>query len=135
FNLLGFALPGVLAAVLALRARAALVPDASLPARLGWTLALLAALALAAQGLLPLDPGAPDEARSRLHGVAWAIWEIAFVAATLLLALDGALVRARAAAWHAAAGTAVLVFASLATPLVAAAPAQRMAFAAWFAWL
>ncbi|MBJ7574306.1 DUF998 domain-containing protein [Luteimonas sp. MC1828] len=135
FNLLAFVIPGALAAMLALRARGALAGHAALAARLGWTLALLAALAFVAQGLLPLDLDAPDQARSRLHGAAWAIWEIAFVAATALLALAGARVRRATAALHAAAGVAVLVFASLAGDAMPAALVQRIAFAAWFAWL
>jgi hypothetical protein len=135
FNLLAFVVPGALAAMLALRARGALTGSAALAARLGWTLALLAALAFAAQGLLPLDLDAPDQARSRLHGAAWAMWEIAFVAATVLLALAGARTRPVVAAGHAMAGAAVLVFASLAGDAMPAALVQRVAFAAWLIWL
>ena len=135
FSLLAFVLPGALAALLAMRARGALPPAASMAARLGWTLALLAALAFAAQGLLPLDPAALDEARSRLHGMAWAIWEIAFVAAALLLALGVARTHPVNAAGHAAAGATVFVFASLAGEVMPAALVQRIAFAAWFVWL
>lgn len=135
FNLLAFLVPGALAAVLALRARTALRPPAALAARLGWTLALLAALAFAAQGLLPLGLDAPDQAHSRLHGAAWATWGIAFVAATVLLALADARTRPAMAAVHAAAGAAVLVFASLAGDALPAPLVQRIAFAAWFGWL
>src|SRR5690606_10859912 len=54
FNLAAFVVPGVLAAFVALCRRGALAPGASRLLGLGWTLALLAALAFAAQGLLPL---------------------------------------------------------------------------------
>lgn len=74
FNLLAFVVPGLLAAFVALRRRDRLPPGAGLGARLGWTLALLAAAAFAAQGLLPLDARAPDAGQGRLHGVAWGLW-------------------------------------------------------------
>lgn len=135
FNVLGFVVPGALAAAVALRARDALAAPAALAARLGWTLAFLAALAFTAQGLLPLDLDAPDQARSRLHGTAWALWEIAFVAATVLLAVTGARTRPAVAVLHAAAGATVFAFASLAGEAMPAALVQRVAFAAWFAWL
>src|SRR3546814_9922281 len=56
FNALGFVLPGVLAALVAWRLRASLDAGAPWAARIGAWLALLSALAFAAQGLLPLDP-------------------------------------------------------------------------------
>src|SRR3546814_2634837 len=56
FNVLGFVLPGVLAALVAWRLRASLDDGAPWAARIGAWLALLSALAFAAQGLLPLDP-------------------------------------------------------------------------------
>src|SRR3546814_13937042 len=55
FNELGFVLLGVLAAPVAWRLRAGLGDRATLAARIGSVLAQLAGMALAAQGLLPLD--------------------------------------------------------------------------------
>ena len=136
FNLLGYLMPGLLAGFVALRRRAALPQGAGLAARLGWSLALLAALAFAAQGLLPLDASAPDAGRGRLHGVAWALWGIAFAAAAALLAV--AAVRGRrplAAFGHLGAGGLVFALGWLAAEAVPAPLAQRLAFAAWFAWV
>lgn len=136
FNLLGFIVPGLLAGFVALRRRDLLPGGAGAGARLGWTLALLAAAAFAAQGVLPLDATAPDAGRGRLHGVAWGLWWIAFTAAALGLA--GSALRARRwlpAAGHLAAGLLVAVAAGLDAGALPAALAQRVAFAAWFAWL
>lgn len=136
FNLLAFVLPGLLAAFVALRGRAGLRRAAPLSARLGWTLALLAALAFAAQGLLPLDPAEPDAGRARLHGVAWSLWGIAFAAAAGALALAALRAgRAGVAMGHVLAGGLVVVLAFGAPAAVPAALAQRAAFAAWFGWL
>lgn len=136
FNLLGFVLPGLLAAFVALHRRRGLPPSAPLAARLGWTMALLAALAFAAQGLLPLDASAPDAGRGRLHGVAWGLWGIAFAAAATALSMAALrLQRGLAAAGHLAAGVFVFSLAWLAADLVPAALAQRAAFACWFAWI
>lgn len=135
FNLCAYLLPGLLAAFVALHARATVQPS-SAAARIGWTLALLAALAFAAQCFFPLDATRPDAGRGRLHGVAWALWGIAFAAAAVTLALSS-LRQARwsAAAVHLCAGLVVfglgwLSEGSLATPL-----SQRLAFGGWFAWL
>lgn len=136
FNLLAFVVPGVLAAVVALRRRAGLDPAAPLSARLGWTFVLLAALAFAAQGVLPLDLAEPDAGRARLHGVAWGLWGIAFTAAALALALAALRVRRPlAAAGHFGAGILVFSLAWLAADALPVALAQRGAFATWFAWL
>ncbi|GGK07358.1 DUF998 domain-containing protein [Luteimonas terricola] len=136
FNLLAFVVPGLLAAFVTMRRRGALPASSLLSARLGWTLALLSALAFAAQGLLPLDPVEPDAGRGRLHGVAWGLWAIAFAAAALALSVAGlAARRPRAAACHFAAGVLVFALAWLLGDAVPVALAQRAAFASWFAWL
>lgn len=136
FNLCGYLLPGLLAAYVALRARATLAPVPGAAARFGWTLALLAALAFAAQGLLPLDTMGPDAGRGRLHGVAWALWGIAFSSAAAALSL-AALRQARwaVAAVHLCAGLAVFGIGWLSEGWMAAPLAQRLAFFGWFAWL
>ncbi|MGY0611625.1 MULTISPECIES: DUF998 domain-containing protein [unclassified Luteimonas] len=136
FNLLGFLFPGLLAAFVALHRRGGLPPSAPLSARLGWTMALFAALAFAAQGLLPLDGSAPDAGRGRLHGVAWGLWGIAFAAAATALSMAALrMCRWRAAAGHFIAGALVFSLAWLAADLVPAPLAQRAAFACWFAWI
>lgn len=136
FNLCAYLLPGLLAAFVAHRARVALPPSSGADARIGWTLALLAALAFAAQGLLPLEASAADAGGGRLHGAAWAAWGIAFTAAAVSLALASAR-RARwpAALAHLGAGALVSGFGWLSGALVAAPLAQRLAFAAWLAWV
>lgn len=136
FNVTAYLAPGLLAAAVALRRRARAGATASLAARLGWSLGLLAAIAFAAQGVLPLDPVAPDAGAGRLHGVAWAAWGLAFTAATLLLGLaELGRGRAGAAAGHLLAGALVFACGWWAIDVLSPAVAQRLAFAAWFAWL
>src|SRR3546814_10898701 len=74
FNVLGFVLPGVLAALVAWRLRASLDDGAPWAARIGAWLALLSALAFAAQGLLPLDPRGLEADASRMHATMWTLW-------------------------------------------------------------
>lgn len=136
FNLLAFVVPGLLAAFVVMRRRAGLAAGAGMGARLGWTLALLAALAFAMQGLLPLDASAPDAGRGRLHGVAWSVWGIAFAAAALALVASALRAGNRwAALGHFGAGVLVFAPAWLATDALPVALAQRLAFAVWFTWL
>ena len=131
FNLLVFVAPGALLAAVAWRLRARLPAGTGIAARLGSAMLLLAALAYAAQGLLPLDPEEPDAGASRLHATAWTLWWIAFLAgAALLAACVRALRPATALAW-------LLVFAPgvLAPALLGTGISQRLAFAAWFVWM
>src|SRR3546814_1754845 len=74
---LGFLLPGVLAALVAWRLRASLDDGAPWAARIGAWLALLSALAFAAQGLLPLDPRDLESDASRMHATMWTLWWVA----------------------------------------------------------
>src|SRR5262245_48854967 len=67
FNLLGFVLPGALAAVVALRLRTRLPSRAGWAGRIGVALLLLSTLAFTAQGLLPLDPAELDGPVSQWH--------------------------------------------------------------------
>lgn len=138
FNVLAFILPGAIAAWLAWRLRDALPVQVGLPARLGWRLVFLSALAFAAQGLLPLDPIDLDARPSRLHAVAWMLWWIAFVPGAGLLAWSALVARPRrlaAFATHVVAAGCVLGFVWLPGEGIAAGIAQRIAFAAWFGWL
>ncbi|MGH8077272.1 MAG: DUF998 domain-containing protein, partial [Lysobacter sp.] len=70
FNLLGFLVPGLLAALVAVALRGQLDRSRWM-ARLGPWLWLLSAFAFAAQGMLPLDPTDLDAQSSRLHATAW----------------------------------------------------------------
>lgn len=136
FNALGLVLPGALAAVVAWRLRAAIGDDGPWTARIGAWLALLSALAFAAQGLLPLDPGDLESDASRAHATAWTLWWVAFVPAAAMLAAG--LWRGRASrALVLASVIAAIVVAVLATlplDLLALAVSQRVVFAAWLVW-
>jgi len=137
FNACGFVLPGALAAFVAWRLRAAVGDGGAWAARIGAWLALLSALAFAAQGLLPLDPRDLESAASRAHATAWTLWWVAFLPAAVLLAWG--LLRMRAARVLAVASViaAVAVAALVLLPLdlLPSPVAQRAAFAVWFAWL
>jgi hypothetical protein len=138
FNLLGYVLPGAIAAGLAWGLREALPDSAGLAARLGWRLAFLSALALAAQGVWSLDASDLDARASRLHAVAWTSWWVAFVPGAALLAWSAwgrAPRRIATGLVHAAAAGLVLAFAALPATQLGAAISQRLAYAVWFAWL
>lgn len=135
FNLLGWVLPGVLAAVAVLDLQRRLPPDAGWLARVGVQLLLLAALAFAAMGLLPLDVEDLDGVASQRHASAWMVWVLGFVAGSLLLGI-GALRRHGALAWLALACGSLAAILAFALQGVLPAPlAQRGAFLVWAAWL
>ena len=100
-------------------------------ARIGATMLLLSALAYAMQGMLPLDPDQADGGSTRLHAVAWTLWWIAFLAGAALLAVSLRGLRlATVVAWLLLLGAGVLLPELLGTGI-----SQRLAFAAWFAWM
>lgn len=136
FNVLGFVLPGLLAAFVAWRLRVAMGDNAPWVARIGAWLALLSAIAFVAQGLLPLDPGDLESDASRAHATAWTLWWVALLPATLLLALGlrgESESRARVLASIVVA-VVVVALAMLPLDLLAPAFAQRVVFATWLAW-
>ena len=137
FDAFGFALPGLLAAFVAWRVRAEVGDGAAWPARIGAWLALLSALAFAAQGVLALYPRDLESTASRAHATAWTLWWVAFVPAGALLATGVRGMRAGLpfAAACAIAAAAVGLLALLPLDLLAPALAQRVAFAAWLAWV
>lgn len=136
WNLAGFVLPGLLAAVAlqgvhrALRAR-----DAGIVARVGATLLLLSAIAFAAQGLFPLQLGrALDAGSARLHIAAWTLWWLAAVAGFVVLALGS--VRRPASAIAAILAGALMLVALHAPALpLPGGVRERFALASWFGWI
>ena len=86
FDVFGFLLPGLAAAWIAWGLRAALPAGSGWIARIGAQLVLLAALAFAAQGLLPLDLENTDGGAGRGHAAAWLGWALAFPLGALALA-------------------------------------------------
>lgn len=131
FNLVGFMLPGLLAAVVAHGLYLRLPVGAGWLARIGARMVLLSALAFAVQGLLPLDPQDLDARASGLHASAWTMWWIAFAAGAPLLALGMSGLRTITAA---AVGT--LLAMMFATAAMLEPPiTQRIALAAWLLWL
>ena len=137
FNLSGFVLAGVLAALAALDLRHRLPADAGWPARVGAQLLLLSALGFIGLGVLPLDPEDLHNDASSLHATAWLLWWVAFVPGAALFALG---MRGRSGwgpaviASGVAAGI-VLFSALVAVALMPAGIAQRLGYAAWLGWL
>ena len=136
WNVLGFLVPGLLAAVALQGVRDALRDaDASLVARVGVTLVMLSALAFAAQGLLPMQLGrAVDTGPARLHVVAWTLWGLSALAGFAVLAV-GRLRRPGSALAALAVGAAMA--AALHTDAFASTGAlrERIALALWFGWI
>lgn len=137
FNLLGFVLTGVLAAIVALDLRHRLPADAGWPARVGAQFLLLSALGFISLGVLPLDPDDLHNNASSLHATAWLLWWVAFVPGAMLFAFG---VRRRGG-WRptvtasAVAAMVVLFSALIAVALMPAGIAQRLGYAAWLGWL
>lgn len=137
FNVCGFVLPGVLAAVALWSLRSALPRCASWPARIGAQLLVLSAIAFALQGVLPLDLDNPDGSASAVHAMAWTAWWLVFSAGALALA--GGLLRVSRrsgvvtmCALIALAMPALVLLAPLWIPN---AVAQRAAFLLWLGWV
>ena len=137
FNLLGFVLTGVLAAVAALDLRHRLPADAGWPARVGAQLLLLSALGFIALGVLPLDPDDLHNEASSLHATAWLLWWVAFVPGAALFALGmRGRSRWRPVVTASIVAAAVVLFSALiAVALMPAGIAQRLGYAAWLGWL
>lgn len=137
FNLVGFVLPGLLAAGVAECLRRTLPTGAGWAPRVGSQMLLLAGLAFAAMGALPLDVDDLHGPASQLHASAWMIWVLGFVAGTMLLAVSGLRQAHGRALGVLALGCGVLAaLAAFALQGVLPAPlAQRLAFACWAVWL
>jgi len=136
FGVFGFVVPGLATAWVALGLRSQLPPPAGWSARIGAQLALLAALAFAAQGLLPLDLENQDAGASRWHALAWLSWALAFPLAGLGLAAGlprDAGMRSLALVSGLAA-ILVLLGSFLGGGWIGPALSQRLAITAWLAW-
>ncbi|KAF1015957.1 MAG: hypothetical protein GAK31_01441 [Stenotrophomonas maltophilia] len=88
FNLLGLVVPGLLALVVAELLRRQLPAGAGWAARVGSQVLLLAALAFALMGLLPLDIDDLDGPASQLHASAWMVWALGFIAGGVMLGVE-----------------------------------------------
>lgn len=137
FSLLGFVLPGLLAAIAALDLILRMPAAAPRPLRVGGQMLLLAAIAFAAMGLFPLDVDDIENRASQFHASAWLLWLLAFSAAAIALRFGAG----KASGWRPL-STLTLVCAlwvvcsaflfEVAMPV---AMAQRLAFLAWLIWL
>lgn len=133
FNLCAFVVPGALAAVAMWRLRSGLPAGARWQARIGAQLMSLAAIAFAAQGLLPLDPNDVGAASNALHALAWTLWWIASASGAALLAWAAPVRRMRVLA--AIVAVCVPLLALPPWPGALAAFAPRAAFVAWLLWV
>lgn len=134
FDIAGFLIPGLLAAWVCWRLRER-VEAGGWMARIGAWTAMLSCLAFAAQGLFRLDPEHLESTASRLHGVVWMLWWLAFVLGAVLLAIG---LRSRPGWRGLSVASAVAALAVLAFAMAEWAPAaiaHRIAFGVWFAWL
>lgn len=137
FNLIAFALVGVLGMATGGSLLARMPAKASWRLRVGGQLIVLAGLAFLGMGMLPLDPADLDGRASQAHATAWLLWAVAFVPGTVLIAaaLRNA-ANTRLLAWLSlVAGLLVAVLAFGPSGLLPQAIAQRLAFLAWVGWL
>ncbi|QDH69504.1 DUF998 domain-containing protein [Marilutibacter alkalisoli] len=133
FNLLGWGLPGLLLALQAVLLRECLSGGRAFAARMGAWMLMLSAMAFAAQGVWPLDPGDLDGAGSRYHAAAWTLWWIAYVTGGCLLAVGSPPGSGRARAMLVLSAGAVLALVLAARAGMSPALAGRLAIVAWLA--
>ena len=133
FNVFGFVLPGVLAAMAMWRFRSGMAADARWPLRIAAQLGVLGALAFAAQGCVPLDPGDIGAPTNALHALAWTLWWLSTSACAALLVRA-----ANTRALRLAACAVVLLVPFLALMHWAgamAAIAPRASYLLWLGWI
>lgn len=144
WNIAGFIVPGLLVAGFALALLAPLQRDgAGMAARIGVWLLSFSGLAFAGDGVFAYDLAVPDGAASKLHVALLMVALLAFLPATLALALG---LRGRPQ-WRPLAGPGLLLalatLASVLPPVADAVPVlqdhpghgQRVALAGYFLWL
>jgi hypothetical membrane protein len=133
FNTCAFVLPGLSVAVVLWMMRSAMPAKAGWRMRIGMQLAVLSALAFAAQGVFPLNANDLGGQANALHALAWTLWWISFATAGILLAFGG---MSHGFRWSAAVSAmAVLVFSLPPWPGAMAAFSPRCAYVVWFAWV
>ena len=137
FSLLGFVVPGLLAAVAALDLILRMPASAPRPLRVGGQMLLLAAIAFAAMGLFPLDMEDIENRASQFHASAWLLWLLAFSAAAIALRFGAG----KARGWRSLSTLTVVCAlwavcsAFLFEIAMPVAMAQRLAFLGWLVWL
>jgi len=137
FNLFGFVVPGLLAALAMLGLLLRMPAAASRPLRIAGQMLLLAGLAFAAMGAFPLDASDVEDRASQLHASVWLLWLVAFCAGALMLWIGAR----RDAGWRPAATLALacalwmLCSAFVFGGFMPVAMAQRLAFLGWGLWL
>ncbi|WP_343239134.1 DUF998 domain-containing protein [Stenotrophomonas sp. PS02298] len=137
FSLLGFVVPGLLAAVAALDLILRMPATAPRPLRVGGQMLLLAAIAFAAMGLFPLDVDDIENRASQFHASAWLLWLLAFTAAAIALRFGAG----KAKGWRSLSTLTVVCVlwavcsAFLFEIAMPVAMAQRLAFLGWLVWL
>ena len=137
FSLLGFVVPGLLAAVAALDLILRMPASAPRPLRVGGQMLLLAAIAFAAMGLFPLDVEDIENRASQFHASAWLLWLLAFSAAAIALRFGAG----KARGWRSLSTLTVVCAlwavcsAFLFEIAMPVAMAQRLAFLGWLVWL
>jgi hypothetical protein len=133
FNVLGFVVPGLLAAWVFVRMRARLPVGAARWAGIGCWMLALSALAFAAQGVWRLDASDLDGPVSQRHATMWLLWWLAFAAGALVLGVG--LLRERM--WRAVATAFLVAFAIVVLlnvfPVFAGPIAQRVVLLVWLA--
>ena len=129
FNLLAWTGPGLIVAGVAARLRDGLGAETGRVAGIALQLWLLASLAFAAQGLLPLDIDALDAGASRWHALAWMLWNLAFAAAALLAGLALPAVRLPSLVL-----CAIVTLGLLAPGVFGAGIGERVVLAGWWLW-
>lgn len=135
FNVFGWGMPGLLAMVVALRLLVRLPAGSRWSSRVAGQLLLLAGMAFAGMGLLPLDVETLEGPASKAHASAWMVWVLAFIAGTLMFGV-GMWRRSPPLGMLAIACGAVAATSGFALQGVVPAPlAQRITFASWAIWL
>ena len=137
FSALGFVLPGLLAILAMLDVVMRMPANAPRSLRVGGQMLLLAGVAFAAMGLLPLDVDDIENSASQFHASAWLLWLVAFCAGAIALRMGAG----KASPWRSLATLALVCAiwsacsAFLFQAAMPAAMAQRLAFLGWLVWL
>lgn len=135
FNVVGFVVPGLLAAWVFVRLRERLPEPAGRVAGIGCWMLAISALAFAAQGLWRLDPADLDGPVSQRHATAWLLWWLAFAAGAFLLGFG----LRREVAWRRAmvafivAAVLAIVLNALPSAVLVGPIAQRVLLLVWLA--